>query len=171
MASILGVAGTRAISPMQRKTILSRSSIYPFDEQNNLRDWQIRRVREYIDAHIGSRILVSDLSRIAQRSEGHFTRAFKSTFGETPHAHLTRLRLELASRAMLASNAPLTDIALTCGLTDQSHLCRLFRRWTGRTPAEWRRNPYPPWGGGTLVRMSTSRTAAKPGACWPLTSY
>ena len=111
------------------------------DSRNSLLEWQIRRVREYIDAHIGSRILVSDLSRIAQRSEAHFNRAFKRAFGETPHAYLIRLRLELASRAMLAGKAPLTDIALTSGFTDQAHLCRLFRRWAGRTPAAWRRDP------------------------------
>jgi AraC family transcriptional regulator len=108
---------------------------------SNLAEWQIRRVREYIDAHIGTRILVSDLSHIALRSEAHFTRIFKRTFGETPHAYLTRLRLESASRAMLASNAPLTDIALTCGFADHAHLCRLFRRRMGRTPVEWRRDP------------------------------
>jgi AraC-like DNA-binding protein len=122
------------------------SGIYRSGARNSLLEWQIRRVREYIDAHIGSRILVSDLSLIARRSEAHFARAFKRTFGETPHAYLTRLRLELATRAMLADNAPLTDIALTCGFTDQAHLCRLFRRWIGRTPAEWRRDRSRPWG-------------------------
>src|ERR1700723_2803205 len=130
MDSILAQEGTRA------------------GARNNLQEWQIRRVLEYVEAPIDSRTLVSDLSRITQRSEAHFTRAFKGTFGETPHAYLTRLRLEVASRAMLASNAPLTDIALTCGFADQAHLCRLFRRWIGRTPAAWRRDAYQRWGVG-----------------------
>jgi AraC family transcriptional regulator len=127
---------------------------------SNLAEWQIRRVREYIDAHIGTRILVSDLSHIAKRSEAHFTRTFKKTFGETPHAYLTRLRLESAGRAMLASNARLTDIALTCGFTDHAHLCRLFRRWIGRTPVEWRRDPYNLAGAhchGTMVSRSLTK--------------
>ncbi len=148
MDSILAAAGTGATSPMQPKIVPRESGLYRLGTRCSLLEWQICRVREYIDAHIGSRILVSDLSHIAQRSEAHFTRAFKGTFGATPHAYLTRLRLELASRAMLVSNSPLTDIALTCGFTDQAHLCRLFRRWTGRTPAAFRRDPCQPWGVG-----------------------
>jgi AraC family transcriptional regulator len=144
MDSILAPEGTSATSLKRLKIDPRESRVYPLGARNSLREWQIRRVQEYIDAHIGSRILVSDLSHIAQRSEAHFTRAFKGTFEETPHAHLTRRRLELASRAMLAGNTPLTDIALTCGFTDQAHLCRLFRRWVGRTPAAWRRDPRQP---------------------------
>ena len=148
MDSILAPEGNSATSLMRLKTDPRESGIYRLGARNRLLEWQIRCVREYIGAHIGSRILISDLSHIAQRSEAHFARAFKRTFGETPHTYLTRLRLELASRAMLASDAPLTDIALTCGFTDQAHLCRLFRRWIGRTPAAWRRDPYQPWGVG-----------------------
>jgi AraC family transcriptional regulator len=147
MDSILAPDQTSVSSPMRLKIDPRESRVYHLGARNSLHKWQIRRVHEYIDAHIGSRILVSDLSHIAQRSEAHFTRAFKGTFGETPHAYLTRLRLEVASRAILASKAPLTDIALTCGFSDQAHLCRLFRRWIGRTPAAWRRDAYQPWGG------------------------
>jgi AraC family transcriptional regulator len=144
MDSILAPERTSATSLKRLKIDPRESRVYPLSARNSLREWQIRRVQEYIDAHIGSRILVSDLSHIAQRSEAHFTRAFKGTFEETPHAYLTRRRLELASRTMLAGNTPLIDIALTCGFTDQAHLCRLFRRWVGRTPAAWRRGPCQP---------------------------
>jgi AraC family transcriptional regulator len=142
MDSSLAAEGSNAASPMRLKMDPQESRVFR-GARNSLHEWQIRRVHEYIDAHIGSRILVSDLSHIAERSEAHFTRAFKGTVGETPHAYLTRRRLELASRAMLASNAPRTDIALTRGFADQAHLCRLFCRWIGRTPAAWRRDAYP----------------------------
>lgn len=101
--------------------------------------WQIRRVREYIDAHLGGRILVSDLSALVQRSEAHFARAFKKTFGLGPHAYVLRRRVERASHLMLVSDDTLSDIALACGMTDQAHLCKIFRQQTGRTPAAWRR--------------------------------
>jgi transcriptional regulator GlxA family with amidase domain len=124
MDLILAPERTSATSPVRRIIGPRESGIFYLGSRNSLLEWQIRRVREYIDAHIGSRVLVSDLSHIAQRSEARFTRAFERTFGETPHAYLTRLRLELASRVMLATNTPLTDIALTCGFTDQAHLRR-----------------------------------------------
>jgi AraC family transcriptional regulator len=101
--------------------------------------WQIRRVRDYVDEHLSSRILVSHLSAIVQRSEAHFARSFKKTFGVSPHAYVLRRRVEKASHLMLVSDDSLSDIALACGMTDQAHLCKIFRQMTGQTPAAWRR--------------------------------
>jgi AraC-like DNA-binding protein len=107
--------------------------------QRALLGWQIRRVRDHVDAHLTGRILVADLSAIVQRSEAHFARAFKKTFGISPHAYVLRRRVEKATHLMLVSDDSLSDIALACGLTDQAHLCKIFRQMTGRTPAAWRR--------------------------------
>ena len=107
--------------------------------RRRLLGWQIRRVRDYIDANLSNRILVSDLSLAVQRSEAHFARTFKRPFGVSPHAFVLRRRLEKASHLMLVSDSPLSDIALECGLNDQAHLCRTFRQLTGQTPAAWRR--------------------------------
>jgi AraC family transcriptional regulator len=101
--------------------------------------WQIRRVSDHIEAHLGGRILVADLSAIVQRSQGHFSRAFKRTFGLSPHLYILRKRVERASHLMLISDDSLSDIALACGMADQAHLCKIFRQMTGRTPAAWRR--------------------------------
>src|SRR5271154_1676793 len=57
--------------------------------------WQARKVRDYIDSHITGPVLVEDLCALIQRSEAHFSRSFKRTFGESPHAFLVRRRVEL----------------------------------------------------------------------------
>jgi AraC family transcriptional regulator len=101
--------------------------------------WQVRKVREYVDAHIAGRMLVLDLSAVVNLSEAHFARSFKRTFGLSPHAFVLRRRLELAARLMLESTESLTDIALRCGFTDQAHLCKHFKRSMEETPAAWRR--------------------------------
>jgi AraC family transcriptional regulator len=101
--------------------------------------WQVRKVREYVDAHIEDRVLVPNLSAVVNLSEGHFSRMFKRTFGLTPHVFVLRRRLELAARLMLEGTKSQTDIALSCGFTDQAHLCNHFRRLMGETPAAWRR--------------------------------
>jgi AraC family transcriptional regulator len=107
--------------------------------RGGLRPWQARKVRAYIDSHVAGPVLVADLCALVQLSEAHFSRAFRRTFGRSPHAFLIRHRVELAAQQMLQTDAPLSDIALQCGFTDQPHLCKHFRQITGDTPAAWRR--------------------------------
>jgi AraC-like DNA-binding protein len=101
--------------------------------------WQARKVRNYIDSHISGSVRVADLCALIQRSEAHFSRTFRCTFGVSPHAFLLRRRVELAAQCMLQTDAPLSQIALRCGFTDQAHLCKAFRHATGQSPASWRR--------------------------------
>ena len=109
------------------------------DGRERLLAWQARKVRDYIDSHITRPVLVADLCALVQRSEAHFSRSFKRTFGESPHVFLVRRRVELAAQYMLTTEACLSDIALQCGFTDQAHLGKHFRQATGQTPAAWRR--------------------------------
>jgi len=109
------------------------------DASGRLLAWQARKVRDYIDSHITGPVLVADLCALVQRSEAHFSRSFKRTFGESPHSFVVRRRLELAAQYMLTTDAPLSDIALRCGFSDQAHLCKHFRQAAGQTPAAWRR--------------------------------
>jgi AraC family transcriptional regulator len=109
------------------------------DARGRLLAWQARKVRDHIDSHITGPVRVTDLCALVQRSEAHFSRAFKRTFGESPHSFVVRRRVELATQYMLTTDAPLSDIALRCGFTDQAHLCKHFRQATGQTPSAWRR--------------------------------
>jgi len=68
--------------------------------------WQVRKVQEFVDAHIAGRILVSDLGAVVQLSDAHFSRLFTRAFGVTPHAFVLRRRLELAARLMLKARNP-----------------------------------------------------------------
>jgi AraC-like DNA-binding protein len=109
------------------------------DGPGRLLAWQVRKVRDHINSHIAGPVLVTDLCALIQRSEAHFSRSFKRTFGESPHAFLVRRRVELAAQYMLTTDASLSDIALRCGFSDQAHLCKHFRQAAGQTPAVWRR--------------------------------
>jgi hypothetical protein len=67
------------------------------DGRGRLLAWQARKVRDYIDSHITGPVPVADLCGLVQRSEGHFSRSFKRTFGESPHSFVVRRRVELAA--------------------------------------------------------------------------
>ena len=107
--------------------------------RGGLAAWQIVRVRAYIDSNLHRTIHIGDLSGIARRSKAHFSRKFKLAVGESPHAYVVRRRLEKACHLMMTSAAPLSEIALSVGFSDQAHLCRLFRQAFGQSPASWRR--------------------------------
>jgi AraC family transcriptional regulator len=109
------------------------------DGRGRLLAWQARKVRDYIDTHLAEPVRVADLCSLLQLSEAHFSRSFRRTFGESPHAFLVRQRLRRAERYMLETGASLSEIALQCGFTDQAHLSKHFREHTGRTPGSWRR--------------------------------
>jgi AraC family transcriptional regulator len=101
--------------------------------------WQLKRVREHVSAHLTETITNDELAQIARLSTGHFCRAFRISLGEAPRAFIIRQRIRLAQELMLGTNQSLSEIACACGLADQAHLSRLFRRVTGATPSRWRR--------------------------------
>jgi AraC family transcriptional regulator len=101
--------------------------------------WQVRKVKEHIDARLETTIRNRDLAALARLSEFHFAVAFRNSVGETPHEYLIRRRMDRARQLMLETDMPLCEIASECGLADQAHLSRLFRRVVGASPASWRR--------------------------------
>jgi AraC family transcriptional regulator len=104
-----------------------------------LAGWQIARVRAFIDNNLHNVIHSKDLSAVARRSPAHFARSFKQTFGESPHAYVMRRRLEKACHLMMTSSDSLSQIALSVGFSDQSHLCKRFKQALGQSPSNWRR--------------------------------
>jgi len=101
--------------------------------------WQSRKVREFIDASLESKIRVQDCADTVRLSVGHFSSVFKVTFGTTVTAYIRRRRVERAQQLMLLSKEPLSQIALACGFSDQAHYCRVFRDVMGMSPNAWRR--------------------------------
>jgi transcriptional regulator GlxA family with amidase domain len=101
--------------------------------------WQRRRVLEHIEANLETRVRNKDLADLVDYSECHFIVAFRNSLGTSPHEFLIGRRIERAQQLMLSTAMPLSEIASECGLADQAHLSRLFRRIVGETPAAWRR--------------------------------
>ena len=104
-----------------------------------LAGWQIVRVRAFIDKNLHGTIHIRDLSAVVRRSAAHFARSFKHSFGEPPHAYVMRRRLEKACHLMMTSSESLSQIALSVGFSDQSHLCKRFKEALGQSPSNWRR--------------------------------
>jgi AraC family transcriptional regulator len=107
--------------------------------RGGLAPWQAKRVAAYIESNICSKIGVIELAAVAQLSIGHFFRAFKVSFGASPLAYVMRQRMLHAQAIMASSEAPLSQVALECGMCDQAHFSHAFRRIIGVSPNVWRR--------------------------------
>ena len=96
------------------------------------------RARDYLHAHMGDNIGLSDLARETGTDRFTLTRSFKREFNLAPHAWLIQLRLAKARQLLSLGEQPV-DVAASLGFADQSHLGRWFQRAYRISPAHYRR--------------------------------
>jgi len=98
----------------------------------------LRRVREYVEAHLEKNISLVMLASTAGLSMSHFARAFKQSQGVPPHEYLVRCRVRRVQELLATTDMPLSEIARASGFSDQSHCTRRFREQVGITPSRYR---------------------------------
>jgi AraC family transcriptional regulator len=99
---------------------------------------RLRRVLDYISAHLADEITLADLARVAGLSTFHFARMFTLAIGVPLHRYVSRMRLENATAEIAAGRSPLAQIAFNARFSSQASFTRAFRRATGMTPGEYR---------------------------------
>jgi AraC family transcriptional regulator len=104
--------------------------------QGGLAPWTLKRLEDFIDAHLAEPLTIADLVSCAGLSPYHFARAFKRSTGESPHAFVLRHRVEHA-KTLFRDGLPLADLAAACGFSSQSHFTARFREATGVTPGQY----------------------------------
>lgn len=95
-------------------------------------------VCDFIQANYHRQIFLSELADLAQLSEYHFCRMFKASLAQTPQAYLLGVRIEQVKLRIRDNKSNLTDIALQCGFSSQSHMGRYFKKLVGVSPKQYR---------------------------------
>jgi AraC-like DNA-binding protein len=103
-----------------------------------LSDPQLRRSIEYIEARCAEPIRLQELASVSGLSETYFSHAFKAATGMPPHRWQLQARVRRAKAMLSRSAAPLTEVAVATGFSDQPHFTRVFKALTGTTPSAWR---------------------------------
>ena len=98
----------------------------------------IRRALDRIEAEYAEALRVDDLARTAGLSRFEFLRKFAAQVGDSPHRHLTAVRLERAAALLRTTRRSILAIALDCGFGDPSRFARAFAKRFGATPRAWR---------------------------------
>jgi AraC-like DNA-binding protein len=99
---------------------------------------QIEMIKQQLHEQLDGDVELASLANSIGLSKFQFLRQFKSATGMTPHAYLTRLRLEYAKKALIRGNRAI-DTAHQVGFFDQSHFNKAFKRAFLITPAHFQR--------------------------------
>jgi AraC family transcriptional regulator len=95
--------------------------------------------RDYLHQSALAPLRMQDIARVAGRHEVHVAREFRRFFGVSVGTYLRRLRTERVARLLLRPHLSISEIALECGFSSHSHLCREFKAHYGVTPSQYRR--------------------------------
>jgi AraC family transcriptional regulator len=102
-----------------------------------LAPWQRRRLMEFIESNLEGELRLSCLAEQCGLSVSHLSRSFKRSFGVPVHRYLIARRVERAKFLLGSSSAPLSEIAMESGFSDQAHFSRTFRAVVGTSPRRW----------------------------------
>ena len=81
---------------------------------------------------------VNAVAAVAHISPAHFSRCFRSVYGETPHRYLQRRRVERSMFLLRETDRSVTDVCFAVGFTSLGTFSRTFRAIVGETPSAYR---------------------------------
>lgn len=119
------------------------------------------RAKDLADARFAEPLGVADLAAAAGLSPAHFSREFRRTFGETPHAYLLTRRLERAAAMLRSTDRSVADICVAVGLTSIGSFTTTFTRVYGASPIAYRAS-FPPASTWALVPACVVRAYSRP---------
>ncbi len=119
------------------------------------------RAKDLADARYYEPLDVDDLARAAGLSRAHFSRQFRRTFGESPHAYLLTRRLERAAALLRGTDRSVADICLSVGLHGVGSFTTSFTRLFGVSPTAYRAR-FPPAADWAMVPSCVLRFYGRP---------
>ena len=109
------------------------------ESRSGLSPWQVRRARDYIDAHWHPALRISELSQVCGVGERHFRRAFQQATGQGIRSYVEQTRIAKAKVLLVQTDLPLKDLSYQLGFAHASAFSAAFRRATGEAPSQFRR--------------------------------
>jgi AraC family transcriptional regulator len=105
----------------------------------SLPGYKLRQITDWMSEHVAEDINLDRLAAQAGLSKFHFHRLFKSAMGLSPSRNHINLRMNVARQLLRETKKSVVDVALDVGYTNPSHFAKLFRRETGLSPSDYRR--------------------------------
>lgn len=97
-------------------------------------------IMNYIRKNFGGKLTLNEIADSVCFSVSYVSRIFKSETGESISAYINRIRIEYAKAALTCEDTPLVELAMECGFDDQSYFSKVFKKFCGCTPTEFRQS-------------------------------
>jgi transcriptional regulator GlxA family with amidase domain len=97
------------------------------------------RARDLVDSRYAEPLDLEALAGAARVSPRHFSRSFRTTFGETPHQYLLTRRIERARYLLRTTDMQVAEVCMAVGFSSVGSFTTTFRRHVGASPTEYRR--------------------------------
>ena len=95
-------------------------------------------IEEYIKIHYMQDISMQDVARVMNYSEAYFCKLFKQCFSCNFTAYLAQIRMDAAKKLLAQPMVNVKDIGEAVGYSDSNYFAKVFKRYTGFTPTEYR---------------------------------
>lgn len=99
----------------------------------------IAKCLRYVADNPAEMFSVEQLAKAAGLSDARFKQKFKRCTGVPPAEYVAREHVRMAERLLRETDENATDIAMRLGFSSSQHFSRLFRRYNGLTPSDYRR--------------------------------
>ncbi|MFJ9638791.1 helix-turn-helix transcriptional regulator [Streptomyces sp. NPDC101178] len=103
---------------------------------------RLRRARDRMDREYAEPLDVAALARGALMSPGHFSRSFRSAYGESPYGYLMTRRIERAKALLRRGDLSVTDVCFAVGCTSLGSFSSRFTELVGESPSAYRARPH-----------------------------
>lgn len=107
-------------------------------QENQLKDFYIQEAVNYIEQNYQRNLTVEEVADACRLNRSYFSKLFKENVGCPPQEFVIRVRLAKAAELMCSSSAPISEIAVRCGYSNQFHFSRAFKKHYGIPPQKWR---------------------------------
>lgn len=99
---------------------------------------RLRKIREFVHARMEDELSLHAMAEAVGLSTAHFSQTFRKSTGESPHRFVLRERIERAKEMLRTAEGRVLDVAIACGFKTQQHFARVFRKFCGASPTEYR---------------------------------
>lgn len=110
----------------------------PEENQEQISNSYFLKIMKYINTYYNENISLKDIAEVVNMNPNYISQVFKKSTGTTFSRYLTDLRINHAKKLLETTNTSINDISLQTGFNDYFYFLKTFKKYTGKTPSEYR---------------------------------